>query len=216
MDQTQTKELINNLPGLVLAIQKMLDKQEKNFGYFQVKKESDFCSLYIPSLPSFKLYQNSRTHVYKGYWQTSDILPDIKYRKYKPHINVKKKQTSVKVKQQGLTESQNIKLVPKQQLSKITNSKPIIVVKKQQQVIKSQPSKSTEKQQQLAVAESKTVTLVKKQRLYEVVYQYHLNPEIRLINQIIATCLKEKIETSISSVPENEIMPLVSITEDNQ
>ncbi len=52
MDQTQTKELINNLPGLVFAINKMLDKQEKNFGYFQVKKESDFCSLYIPSLPS--------------------------------------------------------------------------------------------------------------------------------------------------------------------
>ena len=215
MDQTQTKELINNLPGLILAIHKMLDKQEKNFGYFQVKKESDFCSLYIPSLPSFKLYQNSRTHVYKGYWQTSDLLPDIKDRKQKPHINVKKKQTSVKVKQQGLSESENIKLVPKKELPKITKSNPMVIIKKTPEIVKSETNKLTQKQQKLEVTESKTVTIVKKQRLYEVVCRYHLNSEIRLINQIIATCLKEKIEASISSVPENEIMPLVSITEDN-
>ncbi|MDJ0647382.1 MAG: hypothetical protein QNJ60_01630 [Xenococcaceae cyanobacterium MO_188.B19] len=215
MDQTQTKKLINNLPGLVLAIDKMLNKQEKNFGCFQVKKESDFCSLYIPSFPSFKLYQNPRTHVYKGYWQTSDILPDIKDRKHKPHITVKKKQTSVKVKQQGLSESENIKLVPKKEPPKITKSNPMVVIKKRQEVVDSQDNKLTQKPPKLEVIESKTTILVKKQRLYEVVYRYHLNAEIRLINQIIATCLKEKIEASISSVPENEIMPLVSITEDD-
>lgn len=215
MDRNQTKELINNLPGLLIAIHKLLEKQEKDFGCFQVKKESDFCSLYIPSFPSFKLYQNPRTHVYKGYWQTSDILPDIKDRKNKPHISVKKKQTSVEVKQQKVTESENIKLVPKKETAKITNSKPMIIIKKRQEVVKSEANKLTQKPQKLEVTESKTVTVVKKQRLYEVVYRYHLNPEIRSINEIITTCLKEKIEASISSVPENEIMPLVSITEDN-
>ncbi len=158
MYQTKTSELINNLPGLVLAINKMLDQQEKDFGCFQVKKESDFYSLYIPSFPSFKLYQNPRNHVYKGYWQTSDILPDIKDRSNKPQIYLKKK--------------------PKQ------------------------------------VTDSKNIRLVKKQRIYEVMYQYDPSPEIRLVNQLIATCLKEKIVASISSVPANEIVPLVLITED--
>ena len=158
MYQTKTSELINNLPGLLLAINKMLDQQEKDFGCFQVKKESDFYSLYIPSFPSFKLYQNSRNHVYKGYWQTSDILPDIKDRSNKPQIHIKKKQKQV--------------------------------------------------------TDSKNIRLVKKQRIYEVMYQYDPSPEIRLVNQIIATCLKEKIVASISSVPANEIVPLVLITED--
>ncbi|MDJ0533882.1 MAG: hypothetical protein QNJ70_15565 [Xenococcaceae cyanobacterium MO_207.B15] len=155
---TETRELIRNLPGLVLAINKMLDKQEKDYGCFQIKKEEDFCSLYIPSFPSFKLYQNPRSHVYKGYWQTSDILPDIKDRNKKPQIYIKKKQKQV------------------------TNPK--------------------------------NIRLVKKQPIYEVIYKYDPTPEIRLVNRLIATCLKEKIEASISSVPENEIMPLVLITED--
>lgn len=173
MYQTKTSELINNLPGLLLAINKMLAQQEKDFGCFQVKKESDFYSLYIPSFPSFKLYQNSRNHVYKGYWQTSDILPDIKDRSNKPQIHIKKKQKQV-------TDSKNIRLVQG-----------------------TPPLKG-----------GACLDFVKKQRIYEVMYQYDPSPEIRLVNQIIATCLKEKIVASISSVPANEIMPLVLITED--
>lgn len=182
MYQTEIRELINNLPGLLLAIQKMLNKQEKDFGCFQVKKESDFYSLYIPCFPSFKLYQNPRTYIYRGYWQTSDILPDIKDRTNKPQIYLKKKQISIDKYQQQITDNQNIRLINQQQEPATTNIK--------------------------------TIKLAKKQRIYEVMYKYNPNPEIRLINQVIATCLKEKIEASISSVPENEIMPLVLISED--
>lgn len=156
--QTKTSELINNLPGLTLAINKMLDKQEKDFGYFQVKKVEDFYFLQIPSFPNFKLYQNFRSHVYKGYWQISDILPDIKDRSTKAQIYLKKKQ---------------------KQVTALKNPK-----------------------------------LVKKQRIYELVYQYNPSPEIRLVNQLIVACLKEKITMNISDIPNNEMMPLVLATEE--
>lgn len=231
MDLSQTRELMDNLPGLVLAIQKMLDRQEKDFGCFRVKKDSDFCSLYIPSFPSFKLYQNPRTNVYKGYWQTSELLPDIKDRSNKPQINVRKKQTSVEIKQQEVTESQNIKLVEKPQQSEITEPKIFKIIKKPQpkiansKIIQTVPTenKTTESQnlklaekQRLEVINSKTIKLVKKQRIYEVIYKYNPCPEIHLVNQLIATCLKEKIIASIDSVPENEIMPLVLVSQDTK
>ena len=151
MNQDNSVSLVQQFPSLSLTINKLLDKREKRYGVFQVAKEADFYSLYIPGLPSFKLYHNEKSHVYKGYWQEYD-LPDLKDRSCKPDLVVRKKQ----------------KQVPR----------------------------------------GKTQKLVK-QRIYEIVYDNNTVPEVRFINQLIASFIQEKIESSITDVPLNEIMPLV-------
>lgn len=151
MNQDSTVNLAQKLPSLSLTIGKLLDKREKNYGTFQVAKEEDFYSLYIPSLPSFKLYQNEKSHVYKGYWREYD-LPDLKDRSCKPDLVIRKKQ----------------KQVPLRKTNKLT-----------------------------------------KQRIYEIVYKYDTSPEIRLVNQLLASFIQSKIESSIPTAPMGEMMPLV-------
>ena len=151
MNQDSTVNLAQKLPSLSLTIGKLLDKREKNYGTFQVAKEEDFYSLYIPSLPSFKLYQNEKSHVYKGYWREYD-LPDLKDRSCKPDLVIRKKQ----------------KQVPLRKTNKLT-----------------------------------------KQRIYEIVYKYDTSPEIRLVNQLLASFIQSKIESSITAEPMGEMMPLV-------
>lgn len=149
--QDSAVNLVKNFPSLSLTISKLLDKREKNYGTFQVAKEEDFYSLYIPSLPSFKLYQNEKSHVYKGYWREYD-LPDLKDRSCKPDLVIRKKQ----------------KQVPLRKTNKLI-----------------------------------------KQRIYEIVYKYDTSPEIRLVNQLLASFIQSKIESSMTDAPMGEMMPLI-------
>ena len=55
---------MTNLPSLQLTLNILLDRQEKDWGCFQVHKEEEFYSLYIPSLDSFKLYKNPKSENY--------------------------------------------------------------------------------------------------------------------------------------------------------
>lgn len=154
--QEKTKDLVADYTSLSLAIHKLLEKQEKNWGCFQVTKEGDFYSLDIPALPSFKLYQNTKSIVYRGYWRQSKELPlatDTK--SFPPDLWIKKKQKKV--------------------------------------------------------TQGKRAEIVKKQRIFEIVYRSNPAVEIRVINQLIADFLKEKIASNIVSVPENEILPLVLV-----
>ena len=151
LNQDISINVAQKFPSLSLTISKLLDKREKDYGTFRVTKEGDFYSLYIPGLPGFKLYQNEKSHVYKGYWREEGI-PDLKDRSDKPDLVIRKKQ----------------KQVP----------------------------------------QGKTKRLVK-QRIYEIVYKYASSPEVRFINQVLASFIQSKIETSTSSVPLNEMMPLV-------
>lgn len=77
-----------DLPSLELTLNILLNRQEKNWGCFQVIKEDEFYALYIPTLDSFKLYKNPKSENYKGYWQNifSETLPDVKNREEKPDI----------------------------------------------------------------------------------------------------------------------------------
>ena len=77
-----------DLPSLELTLNILLNRQEKDWGCFQVIKEEEFYALYIPTLDSFKLYKNPKSENYKGYWvnSRSEILPDIKNRQEKPDI----------------------------------------------------------------------------------------------------------------------------------
>ena len=154
--QEKTKDLITEYNSLSLAINRLLDKQEKTWGCFQVIKEGDFYSLYIPALPSFKLYQNPKSIVYRGYWQSNHTLPKATDTKsFPPDLWIKKKHKKV---------SQGKKLEP-----------------------------------------------VKKQRIFEIVYRYNPAVEIKVINQLVANFLKEKITADIVSVPEDEIFPLILV-----
>ena len=104
-------------------------------------------------MPSFKLYQNEKSNVYKGYWRKYDHdLPDLKDRSCKPDLVIRKKQ----------------KQVPQNKTKKLL-----------------------------------------KQRIYEIVYKYDPAPEIRLVNQLLASFIQSKIESNISSIPMDEMMPLV-------
>ena len=57
--RTNSSNLTNNFTSLNLAIGKLIDKQEKDWGYFQVKKEEEFYSLHLPFLPCLRLYQRN-------------------------------------------------------------------------------------------------------------------------------------------------------------
>jgi hypothetical protein len=98
INQIDTKTLALQFPSLVSAINKLLNKQEKNWGYFQVQKEGDFYSLSIPAIASLKLYQNPKSHIYKGYWRElyGFELPDLKAKNDRPDIYIKKKQKQVR------------------------------------------------------------------------------------------------------------------------
>ncbi|MBE9169659.1 hypothetical protein IQ238_19740 [Pleurocapsales cyanobacterium LEGE 06147] len=140
---------VDRFPSLSLAIAKLFDKQEKDWGYFQVKKEEDrLYYLYIPSLPGLKFYQNPDKHIYRAFWGDNK----------NPAVSVKKKQRKVY-----------------------------------------HPDKPR---------------LEKKQRIYEVVYQYDSRTEIHAIAKILADLIRDKIKESISFVPEDEVMPLVIVTEE--
>ncbi|NJO96899.1 MAG: hypothetical protein HC764_13450 [Pleurocapsa sp. CRU_1_2] len=71
---------VTKLPSLELTLNILLNRQEKDWGYFQVIKEKEFYSLYIPTLDSFKLYKNPKSENFKGYWRNyrSDILLMLK------------------------------------------------------------------------------------------------------------------------------------------
>ena len=94
-------EKLTNLISLNLAIDKLLEKCEKEWGYFQVKKEAEFYSLHIPFLPCLRLYQNTTSHIYKGYWSNPHAeVPDLKDKAQQPQIYIKKKTKQVYAPQQ--------------------------------------------------------------------------------------------------------------------
>jgi hypothetical protein len=103
---------VTELPSLELTLDILLNRQEKDWGCFQVVKEEEFYSLYIPTLDSFKLYKNPKSENFKGYWRNyrSNILPDIKSREEKPDIFLRNrsKQVEEKKKSQTLVRKQRI------------------------------------------------------------------------------------------------------------
>lgn len=91
---------LTTLTSLGLTLDILLNRQEKDWGCFQVVKEEEFYALYIPTMDSFKLYKNPKSENYKGYWRhvMSDILPDVKNRDEKPDIFLRNRSKQVKEK----------------------------------------------------------------------------------------------------------------------
>ena len=96
---------LSDLPSLELALGILLNRQEKDWGCFQVVKEEDFYTLYIPTLDSFKLYKSPKSENYKGYWKNtrSEILPDVKNRDEKPDIFLRNRSKQVEEKKKKTT-----------------------------------------------------------------------------------------------------------------
>ena len=89
-----------NLPSLELTLDILLNRQEKDWGCFQVVKEEDFYALYIPTMDSFKLYKNPKSENYRGYWRNVmlETLPDVKNSAEKPDIFLRNRSKQVEVK----------------------------------------------------------------------------------------------------------------------
>ncbi|MEL6493711.1 MAG: hypothetical protein AAFQ41_01145 [Cyanobacteria bacterium J06623_7] len=92
-----------NLPSLELTLDILLNRQEKDWGCFQVVKEEDFYALYIPTLQSFKLYKNPKSENFKGYWRNpyQEVLPDVKNRAEKPDIFLRNRSKQVEDKKKN-------------------------------------------------------------------------------------------------------------------
>lgn len=103
---------IADLPSLELSLEILLNRQEKDWGCFQVVKEGEFYTLLIPTLESFKLYKNPKSENYKGYWRNPylEVLPDVKNRSEKPDIFLRNrsKQVAEKKKNQTVYKKQRI------------------------------------------------------------------------------------------------------------
>ena len=95
--QQNSPTSVADLPSLGLTLNILLNRQEKDWGCFQVIKEEEFYALYIPTLDSFKLYKNPKSENYKGYWRNSlsETLPDIKNRDEKPDIFLRNRSKQV-------------------------------------------------------------------------------------------------------------------------
>lgn len=91
-----SNNITTNFTTLNSAISKLIDRQEKDWGYFQVKKEENFYSLHMPFLPCLRLYQNTTSNIYKAYWSNpKESVPDLKDKAQSPQIYIKKKTKKV-------------------------------------------------------------------------------------------------------------------------
>lgn len=102
-----------DLPSLELTLDILINRQEKDWGYFQVFKEAEFYALYIPTLDSFKLYKNPKSENYRGYWRDSrsEILPDVKNRAEKPDIFLRNRSKQVTEKKRNQTRQKKQRII---------------------------------------------------------------------------------------------------------
>lgn len=96
---------VDHLPSLGLALEILLNRQEKDWGCFQVTKEGEFYSLSIPTLDSFKLYKNPKSENFRGYWRNpyQEVLPDVKNRAEKPDVFLRNRSKQVDDKKKNTT-----------------------------------------------------------------------------------------------------------------
>ncbi len=99
---------MDHLPLLQAALEQLLNKQEKNWGYFQVKKENDdFYRLHLPYYTNLWLYQNEKNSIYEAYWQNTMPVRD-RTRTAKAAVFVRKKTKKVYFPKEGREKKQRI------------------------------------------------------------------------------------------------------------
>jgi len=99
---------MDHLPLLQAALEQLLNKQEKTWGYFQVKKEKDnFYRLHLPYYTSLWLYQNEKNSIYEAYWQNTMPVRD-RTSTTKAAVFVRKKTKKVYFPKEGWEKKQRI------------------------------------------------------------------------------------------------------------
>ena len=103
MNNQQYPTSVVNLPSLELTLNILINRQEKDWGCFQVAKEGEFYALYIPTMDSFKLFKNPKSENYRGYWRNylDETLPDVKNREEKPDIFLRNRSKQVEEKKKS-------------------------------------------------------------------------------------------------------------------
>jgi hypothetical protein len=72
-------------PLLEGALLNLLRREERTWGYFQVKQENQDYVLCIPSLPKLKISRSVKSYAYRAYWIT----------KKEPSISVQRKERMI-------------------------------------------------------------------------------------------------------------------------
>jgi hypothetical protein len=83
--ENKSINIIDRFPSLSLALLRLLEGKEKNWGCFQIIKEDSFYRLDIPYLPIMRFYQNQEKNIYKIYWHERNKYEDwqdLNYQEY--------------------------------------------------------------------------------------------------------------------------------------
>jgi hypothetical protein len=90
----------NELHFLNAALQRLMNREVKDWGYFKTAKDDDFSYLGIPALPVLKFYQNDKNLLYRAFWESGKETGELESIEYKtwnkePSVSIKKKQRTV-------------------------------------------------------------------------------------------------------------------------
>lgn len=99
----------NELHFLTAALKQVMNREVKNWGYFQTTKDDEFSYLGIPSLPVLKFYQNDKSLLYRAFWESGRETGELdaiasKTWKKEPSVSIKKKQRAVHTKNRAVGE----------------------------------------------------------------------------------------------------------------
>ncbi|MGK7923717.1 MAG: hypothetical protein AB4290_00435 [Spirulina sp.] len=78
-------------PLLESALLNLLRREERTWGYFQVKQENQNYVLCIPSLPKLKISKSAKSYAYRAYWINKKEPSIAVQRKEKQMIDPKTK-----------------------------------------------------------------------------------------------------------------------------
>ncbi|MGF1488379.1 MAG: hypothetical protein ACFBSE_14935 [Prochloraceae cyanobacterium] len=196
--QKDSENLLDLYPCLSVALVQLLNKQEKNWGYFRIKRQDSYYCLSVPYFPHLVFHQNESNLIYKVYWGYSSykgtweeaieaeigkIIEAIKLKKnaLKPLVYTRKKTRNI------LENNYRGKIAGKKATA--------------HRIVKLETDRE------------------KKQRIHEVVINPGLESNfpggVRKIDRLLAIFIKEKIEQQIADiiVEKNEVKPAVTITE---
>ncbi len=192
----KSENLSDNYPALSVALIQLLNKQEKNWGYFRIKNQDAYSCLCIPYFPHLILHQNESNLIYKVYWGYSSYQGSWEERNEE---EIWKTIETIKLKRNAL--------------------KPLVYTRKKSQIVTNYRGAIAGRKQTVQKTIKRELQQEKKQRIHEIVINPGLESNfcsgVRTINRLIATLIKDKIERQIENIAieKNEAKPIVTIAE---
>ena len=191
-----SENLLDNYPCLSIALVQLLNKQEKNWGYFRIERQDSYYCLSVPYFPHLVFHQNESNLIYKVYWG---------YSSYKGSwsdankAEIEKTIETIKLKKNAL--------------------KPLVYTRKKSRIINTYKGAIAGKKETVQRIIKRGMSEEKKQRIHEIVINPGLESNfpsgVRKIDRLLAIFIKNKIEQQIAemSLDKSEAKPIVTITE---